>query len=118
MVDTYYIIWHTLNATTWCIKNQNIFCVYSLFRDFYIDKGPFKRIPKCPNGGRDRAETPLRNRHQEHTMNRLKNMKAQNLIEYAIVVALVSAAIAAMSTYVFRSVQATQKAVDTEFAVQ
>ncbi len=51
-------------------------------------------------------------------MNRLKNMKAQNLIEYAIVVALVSAAIAAMSTYVFRSVQATQKAVDTEFAVQ
>ena len=40
----------------------------------------------------------------------------QNLIEYAIVVALVTAAIAAMSTYVFRSVQATQKAVTEEFA--
>ena len=37
--------------------------------------------------------------------------KGQNLIEYAIVVALVSAAMAAMSTYVFRSVQATQKSV-------
>ncbi len=47
-------------------------------------------------------------------MNRL-NKEAQNLIEYAIVVALVTAAIAAMSTYVFRSVQAAQKAVDQEF---
>ena len=40
----------------------------------------------------------------------------QNLLEYAIVAALVSAAVAAMSTYVFRSVQATQKAVTEEFA--
>ncbi len=46
----------------------------------------------------------------------LRNIKGQNLIEYAIVVALVSAAMAAMSTYVFRSVQATQKAVTQEFA--
>ena len=45
-------------------------------------------------------------------MNRLKDSKAQNLIEYAIVVALVTAAVSAMSTYVFRSVQSTQKAVD------
>jgi hypothetical protein len=51
-----------------------------------------------------------------HTMNRLSNRHAQNIIEYAIVVALVTAAVAAMSTYVFRSVQATQKAVDTGFA--
>jgi Flp pilus assembly pilin Flp len=40
---------------------------------------------------------------------KLSNKKAQNLIEYAIVVALISAALAALSTYVFRSVQATQK---------
>ena len=46
----------------------------------------------------------------------LKNVKGQNLIEYAIIVALVTAAMAAMSTYVFRSVQATQKAVTEEFA--
>ena len=45
-----------------------------------------------------------------------RNIKGQNLIEYAIVVALVSAAMAAMSTYVFRSVQATQKAVIQELS--
>ncbi len=49
-------------------------------------------------------------------MAHLRNTTAQNLIEYAIVAALVSAAVAAMSTYVFRSVQATQKAVSSEFA--
>jgi len=42
---------------------------------------------------------------------KLKNRNAQNLIEYAIVVALVSAAVAALSTYVFRSVQAEQKVI-------
>ena len=47
---------------------------------------------------------------------KLKNRKAQNLIEYAIVVALVSTAIVAMSTYVFRSVQAAQKTITEEFA--
>ena len=45
------------------------------------------------------------------------NKKGQNIIEYAIVVALVSAAMIAMSTYVFRSVQATQKMVEEEFAI-
>jgi Flp pilus assembly pilin Flp len=40
---------------------------------------------------------------------------AQNLIEFAIIVALVSAAMIAMSTYVFRSVQATQRAVESDF---
>ena len=40
----------------------------------------------------------------------------QSLIEYAVVVTLVSAAMVAMSTYVFRSVQATQKMVEQEFA--
>ena len=40
---------------------------------------------------------------------KLSNKNAQNLIEYAIVVALISAAVSALSTYVFRSVQAQQK---------
>jgi Flp pilus assembly pilin Flp len=44
------------------------------------------------------------------------NTHGQNLIEYAIVVALISAAVTALSTYVFRSIQATQKAVTEEFA--
>jgi len=41
--------------------------------------------------------------------------RGQTIIEYAVVVALVSAAMIAMSTYVFRSVQATQKMVEEEF---
>jgi Flp pilus assembly pilin Flp len=40
-----------------------------------------------------------------------QNHKGQNLIEYAIIVAVVASAMIAMSTYVFRSVQATQQAV-------
>lgn len=39
----------------------------------------------------------------------------QNLIEYAAVVAVVSAAMLAMSTYVFRAVQATQQAISNGF---
>ena len=45
-----------------------------------------------------------------------KEKKGQSLIEYAVVAALVSMAMVAMSTYVFRSVQATQKMVEEEFA--
>ncbi len=45
---------------------------------------------------------------------KLSNNNAQNLIEYAIVVALISAAVAALSTYVFRSVQATQKLISED----
>ena len=40
---------------------------------------------------------------------KLRNRNAQNLIEYAIVVALISAAVAALSTYVYRAIQAQQK---------
>ena len=47
-----------------------------------------------------------------------RNQKGQNIIEYAIVISLVSAAIIAMSTYVYRSVQATQKVVEDEFKNQ
>ena len=42
------------------------------------------------------------------------NHKGQNLIEYTIIIALVAAAVVAMSTYVFRSVQAVQKQVEGE----
>ena len=45
----------------------------------------------------------------------IKGTKGQNMIEYAIVIALVTTAMIAMSTYVYRSVQATQKMVENEF---
>lgn len=50
-------------------------------------------------------------------MGRIKrnNRKGQNLLEYALVVAAVAGAMAAMSTYVFRSVQATQQMIQNEF---
>ena len=41
--------------------------------------------------------------------------KRQSLIEYAMVAAVVSAAVIAMSTYVFRSVQSTQQMIEEEF---
>ena len=43
------------------------------------------------------------------------NHRGQSLIEYAMVAAVVSAAIVAMSTYVYRSVQATQQTIQREF---
>jgi len=42
------------------------------------------------------------------------NDKGQNLIEYALVASIVTAAVVAMSTYVFRSVQATQQMIYEE----
>lgn len=44
-----------------------------------------------------------------------KNCHGQNLIEYAVVVAVVASAMVAMSTYVFRSVQAAQQAIQEEY---
>jgi len=44
------------------------------------------------------------------------NHKGQSLIEYAMIATVVSAAIIAMSTYVFRSVQATQQNIQREFS--
>jgi Flp pilus assembly pilin Flp len=38
-----------------------------------------------------------------------RNTKGQSLIEYAMVAAVVTAAMITMSTYVFRAVQATQQ---------
>ncbi len=44
-----------------------------------------------------------------------KQEKGQNIVEYAIVVALVASAMLAMSTYVFRSIQATQQVISEGF---
>lgn len=48
-------------------------------------------------------------------MTHRKKEKGQSLLEYAMVAAVVAAAVIAMSTYVFRSVQATQQMIQTEF---
>jgi Flp pilus assembly pilin Flp len=42
------------------------------------------------------------------------NHKGQSLIEYAMVAAIVSAAVITMSTYVFRSVQSTQQQIQKQ----
>jgi len=63
-----------------------------------------------------KAEESLPNTNRLKTMWLKKNNHAQNIIEYAIVVSIISAGIFAMSTYVFRSVQGTQKAITEEFA--
>ncbi len=39
----------------------------------------------------------------------------QSLIEYVIIVGVISLAMVAMSTYVFRSVQATQQVIQEEY---
>lgn len=41
--------------------------------------------------------------------------KGQSILEYAVVVGIVAAAVVAMSTYVFRSVQSTQQKIQEEF---
>ena len=41
--------------------------------------------------------------------------KGQNLVEYAIVVAVIASAMLAMSTYVFRSVQGAQQVIQKGF---
>jgi Flp pilus assembly pilin Flp len=41
--------------------------------------------------------------------------KGQNLVEYAMIASIVAAAVFAMSTYVFRSVQSTQQMIQKEF---
>jgi Flp pilus assembly pilin Flp len=41
--------------------------------------------------------------------------RGQNLVEYALVIAVVSAAAVAMSTYVYRAVQSKQKEMNEEF---
>lgn len=45
----------------------------------------------------------------------LKNRKAQHLLEYILVIALVAAACIAMRTYVFRAAQGVHKMIQDEF---
>jgi Flp pilus assembly pilin Flp len=47
---------------------------------------------------------------------KMHGRKGQNLIEYAVIVSVVSAAMIAMSTYVFRSIQATQQVIQDGFS--
>ena len=51
-------------------------------------------------------------------MDMLFNHKGQSIIEYAMVAAIVASAMILMSTYVFRSVQATQQQIDKEFRTE
>lgn len=44
----------------------------------------------------------------------VKSRKGQSILEYAIIATIVAAAAIAMSTYVFRSVQATQQIITQE----
>jgi Flp pilus assembly pilin Flp len=46
----------------------------------------------------------------------LRDRKGQNLIEYAIVVTVIASAMVAMSTYVYRAVQATQQTISREYS--
>ena len=47
-------------------------------------------------------------------MGPLSNRTGQNLIEYTLIVVIISAAVSAMSTYVYRAVQAKQKEIQAE----
>jgi type II secretory pathway component PulJ len=49
-------------------------------------------------------------------MKRLRSQKGQGLLEYVTVAAVVTAAVVAMSTYVFRSVQASQQMIQEELS--
>ena len=48
----------------------------------------------------------------------LFNCKGQSIIEYAMVAAVVASAMIVMTTYVFRSVQATQQQIEREFRTE
>lgn len=48
-------------------------------------------------------------------MTTTKKKQGQTMIEYVLVVAAIAAAMVAMSTYVFRSVQGTQQVIQKEF---
>ncbi len=48
-------------------------------------------------------------------MKKIVNKRAQSILEYTMVAAVIGAAAVAMATYVFRSVQATQQMIQKEF---
>ena len=51
-------------------------------------------------------------RHKLRKM--VQDQKGQQILEYVLIASVVGAAMVAMSTYVFRSVQATQQMIETE----
>jgi len=77
------------------------------------NRSPVKRILllNVAGAGQEQPSTP-----GAATKRPKMNQKGQNLIEYAILVAVIAAAMVAMSTYVFRSVQATQKVIQDGYA--
>ena len=84
---------------------------------------------RCRKGGNGHVRSPQTQRGKDCLLNtrgrrdlargkpmtHRENEKGQSLLEYAMVAAVVAAAVIAMSTYVFRSVQATQQMIQTEF---
>ena len=46
---------------------------------------------------------------------KIRSKNGQSLMEYALIAAVISAVVVAMSTYVFRTVQATQQVIQEEF---
>jgi Flp pilus assembly pilin Flp len=50
--------------------------------------------------------------HMIHKM--IHDRRGQQILEYVLIASVVGAAMVAMSTYVFRSVQATQQMIETE----
>lgn len=44
----------------------------------------------------------------------MKNFRGQSFLEYATLTAIISAAVIAMSTYVFRAVQASQQSIQQQ----
>lgn len=48
-------------------------------------------------------------------INKIIGKKGQQFIEYAVVAGIVAAVMVAMSTYVYRAVQATQQEIQKEF---
>jgi len=66
-------------------------------------------------GGGERARLSVKRvRWSRMWLVEKRNHKGQSLIEYAMVAAIVSAAVIAMSTYVYRAVQATQQMIQEE----
>ncbi len=59
------------------------------------------------------SENTLKVDEMRHQMKQMGN-KGQQILEYAIIASVVAAVALAMSTYVFRSVQATQQAIQKE----
>lgn len=63
-----------------------------------------------------RKAEPTTDEGSEMIRKKRMTRKGQNILEYAVVVGVVAAAMIAMSTYAFRSVQAAQQMIQEEFS--